>query len=240
MRTGKDPRQQRADKSPGDVGSAAADYYTVHYRAYHAETFHIDPTPYLGPFARRLPPGGRVLDVGCGSGRDLVWLRRQGFEAIGFECSPGLADLARQAAGSTVIVGDFTRFDFAALAVDALLMCGALVHVPPADLAAVLGRILPAVRPHHTSALRSTTSVAGDTGLVYVSLKEGRGRYTDADGRCFYLWSDAAARRLFGALGLAVVHFRRGRSTVTGNSPWLGYVLSLDPGLEDCQEASLR
>ncbi|MDJ0722202.1 MAG: methyltransferase domain-containing protein [Desulfobacterales bacterium] len=238
MRTGRAPRRHRANKRTDDACDPAADFYTVHYRAYHAETFNIDPTPFLGPFARRLPPGSRVLDVGCGSGRDLVWLRRQGFEAIGFERSPGLAELARQAAGGTVIVGDFTRFDFTALAVDALVLCSALVHVPPAELAAVLGRILPAVRPQNASALGARDGVAGHAGLVYVSLKEGRGQYTDAWGRRFYLWSDTAARRLFEALSLAVVHFRSGLSAVADNSAWLGYVLSLDRCTDNYQEYS--
>jgi SAM-dependent methyltransferase len=32
---------------------------------------------------------GRVLDVGCGAGRTLLWLRNQGVAAIGIDLSPG-------------------------------------------------------------------------------------------------------------------------------------------------------
>ncbi|MDJ0990060.1 MAG: class I SAM-dependent methyltransferase [Desulfobacterales bacterium] len=234
MRTGRHPGRGRPAPEAGAAADPAADYYATHYKAYHAETFNIDPTPFLGPFARRLRPGCRVLDVGCGSGRDLAWLVRRGFTAIGFERSPGLADLARQKTGCKVISDDFTRFDFASLAVDALLMAGALVHVPHTDLAAVLGRILPAVTPRAQAPLAApgcapdNSGHSGHSGQVYVSLKEGRGRHADKHGRVFYLWPDATLRRLFEDLGLAVVHFRRGPSAVGGSSTWLGYVLQIE------------
>jgi len=31
--------------------------------------------------------------VGCGSGRDLLWLKNRGFKVIGFERPKGLAEL---------------------------------------------------------------------------------------------------------------------------------------------------
>ena len=43
-----------------------------------------------------------VLDIGCGSGRDLKWLRERGFSVTGFERSKGLAALARRHAGGRI------------------------------------------------------------------------------------------------------------------------------------------
>jgi SAM-dependent methyltransferase len=54
------------------------DYYDRYYRAYYDATAGIDPEPFLKLFARQLMPGDRVLDVGCGSGRDLNWLKDKG------------------------------------------------------------------------------------------------------------------------------------------------------------------
>jgi len=72
------------------------DFYQENYKSYHEKTFLIDPSSFLEPLARRLPPEAFILDVGCGSGRDLVWMKKRGFEVIGFERSPGLAELARE------------------------------------------------------------------------------------------------------------------------------------------------
>lgn len=189
------------------------DYYHRCHQAYYDATAGLDPESFLGPFARRLAPGDRVLDVGCGSGRDLLWLRRKGMMAAGFERSPGLAELARRLSGCAVTVGDFTVYDFSMLRVDAILLCGALVHVPHDQAAAALTRILRALDPD------------GRRRLVYLSLKEGDGAAVDGLGRRFYFWQDRILRPLLGGCGLRVLDFRRGASADGGGSVWLGYAL---------------
>ena len=67
------------------------EYYTTHFSQYHEKTFTIDPAPFLSAFAENLKPGAHVLDIGCGSGRDLLWLAQKGLQPTGFEASPGLA-----------------------------------------------------------------------------------------------------------------------------------------------------
>ncbi len=68
--------------------------------------------------------------MGCGSGRDLLWLKERGFKVMGFERSEGLAELARKNSGCEVIEGDFETFDFSPLSFDAVIASGSLVHVP--------------------------------------------------------------------------------------------------------------
>ncbi len=225
MKTGRNTSRRRSSRVPAGTGASTAEYYATHYRAYHAETFYVDPLPFLGPFARRLSPGSRVLDIGCGSGRDLLWLKQQGFRVLGFERAPGLAALARRQAECKVIRGDFTLFDFSSMAADALLMSGALVHVPHDELMNVLARILAALKPRPPHELAHDRITQGETGLVYLSLKEGCGRFKDARGRYFSLWTNADLGRIFKTLGLAVRHFRRAPSADGGGKMWLGYVL---------------
>ena len=88
------------------------DYYQKNYKAYNEKTFSIDPSSFLVLLAKRLPPEAFVLDMGCGSGRDLLWMKKQGFDVIGFERSPGLAELARDNAGCEVIEGDLETYNF--------------------------------------------------------------------------------------------------------------------------------
>jgi len=189
------------------------DYYDQDCRAYFDATAGIDPAPFLEPFIRHLRPGERVLDVGCGSGRDLLWLRHQGLQVTGFERSTGLAALARRHAGCDIIEGDFTTFDFSTLAVDAVLLCGALVHVPHHRLAGVLENILRALDPDSRRR------------IVYLSLKEGRGTAADASGRVFFFWEDEALRSLFATRGMDLLDFQRRLATDGSGSMWLGYVL---------------
>ena len=47
------------------------------------------PSPWVQRFAALLQPGGRVLDVACGTGRHVQWLSEQGFEVTGIDRDAG-------------------------------------------------------------------------------------------------------------------------------------------------------
>jgi SAM-dependent methyltransferase len=186
------------------------DYYQKNYEAYHEKTFSIDPTSFLAPLAQRLPAEAFVLDVGCGSGRDLLWMKKRGFDVIGFERSPGLAELARDNAACEVMEGDFETYDFSTILVDAIMLVGALVHVPHERFSGVFENI---------------TSAISDNGSVLVTLKQGSGDRTDSDGRFFYLWEESKAREVFDTLGFKVCDFSTSVSKTGSGDLWMSYVL---------------
>lgn len=170
------------------------DYYTLCSEEYHRQTFFLDPSCFLLPLQQRLAPGSLILDVGCGSGRDLLWFKKRGFRVIGFERSYPLACLARCLVGCEIVVGDFERFDFSRWHVDALLLVGALVHVPLSRFAQVLDHILCAVKPE---------------GYVLLSVKKGHGATIDSRGRIFYYWSEAELALALESLDLQQLDVRR-------------------------------
>jgi len=49
----------------------------------------------------RIAPGMRIFDVGCGSGRNLVYLLREGYEVFGVDPDPQAIAATRSLAGST-------------------------------------------------------------------------------------------------------------------------------------------
>jgi len=190
------------------------DYYQKNYNAYHEKTFSIDPSSFLAPLSQRLPADAFILDVGCGSGRDLHWMKKRGFDVIGFERSPGLAELARDNAACEVIEGDFETYDFSSILVDAVMLVGALVHVPHEGFPRVFENI---------------TSAIPENGSVLITLKEGSGDRTDSDGRVFYLWDDPKAREFFDTLKFKVCDFSTSVSKTGSDDFWLSYVLEKTP-----------
>jgi SAM-dependent methyltransferase len=82
------------------------DYYEENCREYNEATVAIDPSSFLAPLLARIEPPATILDVGCGSGRDMLWFKERGFRVTGFERSSGLAELARKHSGCPVTEGD--------------------------------------------------------------------------------------------------------------------------------------
>lgn len=190
--------------------SSGKNFYQENSRLYFSRTVAVDPAPFLTPFVRHLKTSATVLDIGCGSGRDLLWLKERGFRPTGLERAAGLAELAGDYSGCNVIVGDFESFDFTSLAVDAVMACGSLVHIPHERLAALISRIL--------------TALAG-SGIVYISLKQGQGMKTDRFGRVFYLWEQGRLDDIWCQAGLSVISLSCGQSVLNSTDNWLAYVL---------------
>ncbi len=188
----------------------AYDFYEVNATDYFNSTFRIDPSSFLLPLAKNLKPGATILDIGCGSGRDLRWLKDHGFNPTGFERSQTLAELAEKHSGCPVIKADFTKYDFSTLNFDAILMVGALVHIEQPQLPDLLNNICKALV---------------DEGLVYITLKEGHGQRVASDGRIFFLWKKEELDKIFKKLGFKIIDFSRQTSKLRPTDVWLGYLL---------------
>jgi SAM-dependent methyltransferase len=63
-----------------------------------------DPSAWVRRFAPVIKPGGKVLDVACGSGRNLRWLKRQGFDVTGVDRDAAAVEPLRALA--EVVVAD--------------------------------------------------------------------------------------------------------------------------------------
>jgi SAM-dependent methyltransferase len=189
-------------------------YYIDQAQAYFDRTRALDSSFFLRPFVERLPEGARVLDLGCGSGRDLLFLKSSGFDPLGIERSPVLARLAREHSGCPVICGDYERLDLSDVGAAGLLFSASLVHLPHEHLEPTLRHLLPALCPG---------------GHVYISLKQGYGIHVDDHRRMFYLWEDGDAQMLFDVLGLLTLDARKTDSVDRNDVTWLSYCLKYDP-----------
>lgn len=92
-----------------------------------------------------LPPGGRVLDVGCGSGGLLASLRGQAGYRAGVELSATAASAAAQAADDVVNLPVDAELPFAPASFDVVVCADVLEHLP--EPAAVLRSLVALCRP---------------------------------------------------------------------------------------------
>ena len=90
---------------------------TVHYdKYYQTENLFGQPYPELMDFFSEYPKKGKVLDLGCGQGRDSIPLARLGFDVTGIDNSKvGIGQMNRIAKTENLklngIIADIFEFD---------------------------------------------------------------------------------------------------------------------------------
>ncbi len=115
-----------------------------------------DPSPYAVTFLdwlKKVIPGGRLLDVGCGEGRHAIAAARMGFKVVGIDYEPAALKRARRfakaggAAGIVFRVSNVLRLQPSSPPFDIVLDYGCLHHQKKSDWPAYRSRILGVLAP---------------------------------------------------------------------------------------------
>lgn len=98
-------------------------------------------------FASMLPPSARILDLGCGPGRDLRLFSDTGHHPVGVEANPDFIQMARR--HGDVIAADFRTIGdlFTPGSFDGVWAQASLVHLSRGDITLLLPTILDLLRP---------------------------------------------------------------------------------------------
>lgn len=95
---------------------------------------------------------GLTADIGCGAGRDTAWLAENGFQASGFDASPGLLDEARAAYPSlTFQQVTLPELDGIERGVYQNVLCETVImHLEPARISEAMASLIELLRPDGT------------------------------------------------------------------------------------------
>jgi len=156
------------------------DYYNENAEAFFQDTACADMSHLYSRFLPLLPAGGRILDLGCGSGRDSRFFLEQGFQVTAVDGSEELCRLASRYIGREVLCMDFQDLAFENC-FDGVWACASLLHVPRDSIKDILARI-------HRALARG--------GVLYASFKAGNGERTRGD-RLFNDYSQEDMESLF-------------------------------------------
>ncbi len=77
-----------------------------------------------------IPPDARILDLGCGAGRDAAVFTGLGHWVAGMDLSMGMLLEANRRAPGSYLQGDMTRLPFAPESFDAAWLNASLLHLP--------------------------------------------------------------------------------------------------------------
>jgi SAM-dependent methyltransferase len=87
----------------------------------------------------RMP--GKILDLGCGPGRDLVAFQALGHEVVGLDGTPAFVAMAQAVANCPVWEQNFLSLDLPADDFDGIFANASLIHVPTAEMFGVLKKL---------------------------------------------------------------------------------------------------
>jgi len=134
---------------PAPISAGTLKHYDDRADDFWAGTRDHDVTQNIDALLRhiRATPPFRILDLGCGPGRDLAAFRALGHEPIGLEGSPRLAAMARDHSGCEVWEQDFLALRLPAAAFDGIFANASLFHVPGRELPRVLAELRATLRP---------------------------------------------------------------------------------------------
>lgn len=159
------------------------DYYQQNAQRFFDETVDVDMSAVYQPFLALLKPGARILDAGCGSGRDAKAFSELGYAVDAFDASAELVGRAKELTGKPVEVMRFQELT-AVEQYDGIWCCASLLHVPEKELPEVMALLAKALKPG---------------GVWYVSFKYGTGERVK-DGRRFTDMNEVRLREIISAL----------------------------------------
>lgn len=158
---------------------------------------------------RETPPW-RILDFGCGPGRDLAAFRAMGHEAVGLDGCLPFAAMAREHSGCEVWVQNFLALQLPDRHFDGIFANASLFHVPRRELPRVLGELHAALRPD---------------GILFTSNPRGNNEEGWSHGR-YGVYHDLQSWRTFldTAGFVELEHYYRPPGLPLEQQPWLASV----------------
>lgn len=171
-------------------------YYNANASSFCSDTLDVEFSALQDAFARHVPAGGRILDLGCGSGRDTRAFLSRGYQVVAVDGSEELCTIARRVSGADVVHATFEEFEPEGR-FDGVWACSSLLHVPKGELVPLIKKYADHLRPG---------------GVFYLSFKYGEFEGW-RNGRWFLdLDEDGFARVMEGVSQLCVMEL-----SVTGD-----------------------
>ena len=134
-------------------------YYEDHAEEFAANTLDADMKDIRSRFLARLPEKARILDFGCGTGRDTKAFHDMAYEVTALDGSEALCRFAGEYTGLPVKCVDFRSYSPAeGERYEGIWACASLLHLGKKELVPVMRELGKALEPG---------------GILYVSFKYG-------------------------------------------------------------------
>lgn len=186
------------------------DYYNKNAKEYFEKTYNADMNIQYELFLKHLGNNGKILDFGCGSGRDALYFKKLGYEIDAIDGSKELCKLATKYVGINVRCMKFNELNVVNT-YDGIWACSSLVHIDKKEMIEILKKMRNALK---------------QDGIAYIAMKSGIGE-ENIGGRYFSYIEKEEFIKIINSLNFELIDFLSTKS-VTNNEEkrsWDSYVI---------------
>ncbi len=189
-------------------------YYDDNAQQYFEATKNADMTDAYKRFCKYIEKGSYILDIGCGSGRDLKFFNKHGYIAEGLEPSKKLCNLIRTNMRCKIYCDSIQSF-MSTEPYNAIWACASLLHLTPKEILDFFKHI---------------DKFLFSGGIIYVSGKNGIETGVNADGRYFCEFSEKLLEDILECNSKLTLIEKWYSADVTGRNDfqWMNFILSFD------------
>ena len=196
------------------------DYYERYAASYYENTVNLNMEEALGRFLALLPENAEVLDLGCGTGRDTVYLEDAGCYVTPMDGSEQMCRLAEIYTDKEVLHMTFEEMEFEEV-FDGIWACASLLHVEGKNMDRIMKKVVNALKPD---------------GVIYMSFK-----YGDAEEirnqRLFHDYTEETAYDMvMRQEGVRIVEMWQSDDVRGIETKWLNLLVKKDPEKEESNE----
>lgn len=180
----------------------------------YAKTNHFKMPENLGVLARELiqyiGQNGRIIEVGCGTGRDMSWFEAQNANVTGIDLSVGMLKYARKEVRGNLVGMNMRYLGFCNNFFDGAWCCASLLHLPKNEAMFALQEIKRVLKPN---------------GMLVLSIQKGTDEswedsYVPTVKRFFARYQPDEMKDILSSIGFSI---RQVNSSLAINREWLSF-----------------
>lgn len=159
----------------------SVEFYNKNTEKFFKQTVGVDMSFLYEKFLEKLPDKrGKILDLGCGSGRDSKFFKELGFEVVALDLSEKLAKKASEYIGQDILIQDMRELEFESEFIG-VWACASILHLRTEEINGVFKRVFKSLK---------------EGGVFYLSFKYGKFDYIK-DGREFTCFDEERFKSYF-------------------------------------------
>lgn len=189
--------------------NSTIEYYNNNSNEFIENTINLNMSDLYKKFEAYLYPGNKILDLGCGSGRDSRYFKTRGYDVVAVDPSEKMCQATRKIADISVLQMKAEDMVFKNK-FDGIWACASLLHIKKDEMQSVIIRLLDNLV---------------DGGIIYASWKYGDMEIVN-DGKYLCYMTDQSLNNLFAEVISAVVlDIWISNDTQGRNEKWINVLL---------------